>query len=145
MVYSRLLFKLRRLGTSESALRWVFSYLTDRSQAVVGGDGGCSGCLTTLTGVPQDSALGPLLFFLFINHIAASLRYFQHLIFADDTQIYFSCLLLELETSLNRIAHDVGIITAFVEENSLKLNLSKSRILIQGSNAFISRITHIAR
>ena len=59
--HSRLLVKLRSLGFGESALRWFFSYLTGRSQAVVNNAGGCSGWLTTATGVPQGSVLDPLL------------------------------------------------------------------------------------
>ena len=43
-----------------------------------------------LSGVPQGSVLGPLLFLVFINHVASQLSC-KHKIFADDLKIY-ACL-----------------------------------------------------
>ena len=83
--HSKLLIKLRKLGFSDEALKWIFSYLTGRSQAVVDDKGGCSDWLATTFGVSQGSVLGPLLFSLFINDIGDLLKYSQHMIFADDT------------------------------------------------------------
>ena len=90
--HSRLLIKLHALGFSNTALSWVFSYLTGRTQFVLDERGECSDWLATTSGVPQDSVLGPLLFTLFINDICFSLKFSQYMIFADDTQIYLSCL-----------------------------------------------------
>ena len=38
----KLLIKLRKHGFSDEALKWIFSYLTGRSQAVVNDNGGYS-------------------------------------------------------------------------------------------------------
>ena len=62
------------------------------------------------------------------------------MIFADDTQIYLSCLPSELDRGINLIAHDVGVIARYASENGLKLNLAKSKAIILGSRAFVSRI-----
>jgi hypothetical protein len=56
-----LLGKLGRLGVRNTELAWFKSYLTDRSQ-FVSIDDHDSVLLQILTGVPQGSILGPLLF-----------------------------------------------------------------------------------
>ena len=138
--HSKLLIKLRKLGFSDEALKWIFSYLTGRSQAVVDDKGGCSDWLETTSGVPQGSVLGPLLFSLFINDIGNFLRYSQHMIFADDTEIYLSCLPSELDSGITRIAHDVEVIAGYARKNGLQLNISKSKMLVMGSRTFVNRI-----
>ena len=80
------------------------------------------------------------MFSLFINDISDSLRYSQHIILADDTQIYLSCLPSELNSGIAKITHDVEVIASYARENSLQLNISKSKILVMGSRAFVSRI-----
>ena len=59
---------LRRLettfGITDTALRWFSSYLGNRSQRIVFGDG-VSESFYLACGVPQGSCLGPLLFTLY--------------------------------------------------------------------------------
>ena len=62
------------------------------------------------------------------------------MIFADDTQIYLSCLPSELNSGIARITHDVDVIANYARENSLQLDISKSKALVLGSKAFVSRI-----
>ena len=127
--HSRLLIKLRALRFSDTALFWVFSYLTGRTQSVVDEGGKCSDWLATTSGVSQGSVLGPLLF-----------KFSQHMIFADDSQMYLSCLPSELDRGISLIAHDVGVIARYASVNGLKLNLTKSKAIILGSRAFVSRL-----
>ena len=62
------------------------------------------------------------------------------MIFADDMQIYLSCLPSVLGHGINLISQDVGIIARYATDNCLKLNLAKSKAIILGSTAFVSRI-----
>jgi len=67
--------------------RWIKNWLTDRKQRVVL-MGQYSGWSDVLSGVPQGSVLGPLVFVIFINDsddgIAGKI-----LKFANDTKIFY--------------------------------------------------------
>ena len=70
-------------------LKWITSYLSDRSQFVRLGQSSSSTSACT-TGVPQGSVLGPILFSLYISPISviASKHSITQQQYADDTQLY---------------------------------------------------------
>ena len=83
--HSGLILKLESIGIRGNLLKWFHSYLTDRTQAVVI-KGEKSVEKNILSGVPQGSVLGPLLFLIFINDIVRSIEFVIKL-FADDTSM----------------------------------------------------------
>ena len=95
--YNILITKLSTLGFSKLFLRWLNSYLSDRSYFVQI-DNRTSESVNVRFGVPQGSILGPMLFNLHVpdlqDHLPSLIGSFQY---ANDTTIYSSCPTPELQ------------------------------------------------
>ena len=74
--HDMLLYKLRSLGVSPSALEWFESYLKGRYQHVCIGDV-VSQSLPVDYGVPKGSILGPVLFTVHINDLLTVPKFCQ--------------------------------------------------------------------
>ena len=80
------MYELDYYGIRGSTHKWITSWLSERSQKVVL-DGQASDPVPVLSGVPQGSVLGPVLFLIFINDLSENIRSSVRL-FADDGVLY---------------------------------------------------------
>ena len=126
---------LRRLqhsyGIKGTALAWLSSYLTDRSQKVITNN--YLSVPTTLEyGVPQGSVLGPILFLLYTKPIASLTEKYQISChnFADDTQLQNSSSICKLSNSVNRMENCIDNVKSWMTTNKLRLNDEKTEALL---------------
>ena len=86
MPHQRLLQKLKAHGIGDGLIYRIEQWLTERRQRVVV-DGEVSNWKSVLSGVPQGSVLGLLLFLLYFNDLNDNItsNVFK---FADDTNVF---------------------------------------------------------
>ena len=114
-------------GVRGVALQWFKSYLSGRSQSVQY-NGYNSSFKYVECGVPQGSILGPLLFLIYINDLCNVSKVLEFILFADDTNIFFSHndpnFLMELvNTELKKLS-------CWFQANKLSINVKKSNYII---------------
>ena len=121
-----LLHKLHAIGISGLLYTWLSDYLSNRTQ-VVSVKGVLSSTLEVLSGVPQGSILGPLLFLLFINDLSVTVKYSLSLLFADDTKCALTCN--PTFASNQNLQEDLDMLGQWCSKNGMSFNEKKSFIL----------------
>ena len=84
--HQRLILKLKSHGMGNSIINWIEQWLTNRKQRVVV-DGEVASWKSVLSGVPQGSVLGPILFLVYIHDLEEGVTD-SILKFADDTKLF---------------------------------------------------------
>jgi len=84
--HKRLLSKLDAYGIGDHIKKWIKSFLVNRKQRFTL-NGIMSSLSEVLSGIPQGSILGPILFVIFINDLLDAVTSTTK-IFADDTKLF---------------------------------------------------------
>ena len=125
--HRRLISKLKAYGIDGQILSWIESFLTEREQEVrVNGE--LSKPKHVISGIPQGSVLGPLLFVVYINDLPDVVKS-NVLLFADDTKIYRQIC---SRNDALMLQNDIKSLTDWSEKLSLKSNTSKCHVLTLG-------------
>lgn len=119
-----LLQKMLKLGINDTFLKWLRSYLSNRRQTVRI-DGHSSDFIKVVSGLPQGSHLGPLLFTIFINDLPSVLKFSRCLMYADDVKIFHS--VASMHDCFN-LQSDIDCFLTWCNYNHLELNFSKCKI-----------------
>ena len=130
--------KLQAIGVNGPDLDWFISYLDNRQQRVFF-NGVLSSTESILTGVPQGSALGPLLFLVYVNDLPCCISHSTVNMFADDTAIYYSSK--DPDEIKRKLNDDLENISKWIELNGLALNPKKCEFMIIGSP---QRLRHVS-
>ena len=85
--HKRLIDILSFYGVKDPLLSWIKSFLSDRKH-VVSVNGCFSESFDVLSGVPQGSVLGPILFIIYINFMITKAESSNMFLYADDLKIF---------------------------------------------------------
>jgi hypothetical protein len=128
VAHDRLLFKLNCLGVHGVTLNWIENFLTARSQCVRIGPA-TSNWSKVISGVPQGSVLGPVLFLCFINDLPDVVNGIVK-IFADDTKIYSN---VNTTTQCDELQQDLDNLCDWSSKWKLSFNAKKCKVMHIGS------------
>ena len=89
-------------------------------------------------GVPQGSVLGPLFYIIYANDLTKYIKKCQVALYADDTVLYVANK--DPLRSIDNLKQDVTAISEWCQNNGIKANTDKTKIMMFGSPKAISTV-----
>ena len=131
--HRRLLLKLGDHGIRGKLLAWIADWLRNRRQRVCI-NGALSDWSNVVSGVPQGSVLGPILFLIYINDLDLGVNNLLFK-FADDTKLLGK---VDDVSDRDRLQADLNMLTNWSKDWLMKFNADKCRVLHfgNGNNKF---------
>ena len=124
VAHMRLCHKLAHLGIKGSLLKWIECFLSDRMQHVIV-NGERSLDSRVISGVPQGSVLGPLLFLCYINDITSGISSAIKL-YADDVLIY---RVVNCTDDCKMLQRDLDTLQTWAHKWNMSFNSAKCEFL----------------
>ena len=126
--HPKLFLKLQGYGIKGNLLFWIQAFLTNRTQSV-----GVGSFLSTtrpvISGIPQGSVLGPIIFNVFINEITDNFTYFTAKLNADDVKLYIN---LSFPNAVTNFQQHLSLIKSWATTWQIAISHSKCNILELG-------------
>lgn len=121
-----LLEKLEHIGMRGNTIKLFKSYLENRKQYV-----DINGCLssekTVISGVPQGTVLGPILFLIYLNDLLKLDTTGTLISFADDTVVLFTAN--SWDEVKQKAEKGMKLINKWFNENRVTMNVQKTKII----------------
>lgn len=122
--HKRLIHKVQNYGFGDTYINWIKDFLTSRKQQVFL-RGHFSEPRDVLSGVPQGSVMGPLLFVLYVNDIPDVVSG-KVKMYADDTKLY------DNHKNSKSLQRDLETLEQWSRKWLLKFNEAKCKIMYFG-------------
>jgi hypothetical protein len=129
VAHKRLLRKIEAQGITNQVSGWIARWLSNRMQRVQVGNES-SDWSQVISGVPQGSVLGPILFLIYINDIDCDTN--NHILkFADDTKLFGNATSVDETNILQR---DLDELVSWSKKWQMSFNTGKCKTLHIGHN-----------
>ena len=128
--------KMKLNGINSKIGLWLHNFLVDRQQFVITGDA-ISEPSTVISGIPQGTVLGPILFLLFISDIDNNIEATASM-FADDTRLVNK---IDTEDDVENMQADLNQIYSWAEVNNMQFNNKKFELIRYGCNEEVKNST----
>ena len=130
--------KLKKTGIGSKMGIWLHNFLVNRKQFVITEDA-ISNESDVISGIPQGTVLGPILFLIFISDIDENVSNFTSM-FADDTRLIGN---IESEEDAEKFQDDLNLIYEWAEANNMQFNGKKFELIRYGPNEYLKSQHHI--
>ena len=124
-----LLHKIKKLRIKGKLGRWLQNFLQDRKQVVLV-DRVKSNWSEIVSGIPQGSVLGPILFLIYISDIGEGLTA-QTLTYVDDTKIKQK---VNTEEDVENLQKELEKLDKWAKSNNMNFNGKKFQVVRYGTN-----------
>ena len=137
--HRRLMSVLEYYGVTGPTLSWIRGFLSDRRQRVLV-NGKDSEWHSVISGIPQGSVLGPVLFVVYINTMVEKDTKSEIFLFADDAKVFNA---ISQEPDTNSLQKDLDDMVDWTDDSRLQFHPGKCKSMrISGGRTELPEINH---
>jgi len=124
--HTKLLIKLKSYGITQEIINWIQNLLIHRRHCVKV-YGKSSDCMSVLSGIPQGTILGPILFLIYINDLPDICE--DIYLYADDAKSY---KLIRNDSDYQTLQENFNELQKWSNKWQLQLNAAKCKVISFG-------------